>query len=332
MAHIFGKIEILISSISCVKISSSLLISKYNTKKLFEQFQVIAKNLSLFGIEDLGLSLLSGLNLDTYLMSQLCEQGQLKIRCGDVPDENWTIKRVFYDLKMIRPELSNSKISFIEKLKLFVAQMIVWRFFGVSSKRMLKRKIMEMIEVTQDIDGKKYLRWDSRGLKENEDILDILPKNTVLLVEYYPESGHTPDQFWEYILNLNTKKEIQIKISFDPVHYWRAKKFFPDFKYTPEEMFNRIMENEKWIDLLGMMEISNVDEGSTQAHSSVLYGLINFTKIFSTLGKMNKKGLLKLPFFVVFEFNPAKIGVFMEEIEDFLKEIEENFMNQSYNI
>lgn len=298
--------------------------SKENTKETFKNFIAIQEELKKFVIKDLGLSLLSGINIDTYLMYKLCRYGNLRIGCGDVPDENWTLVRFCYDLKMIWLELKNSKISFVEKFKLFIAQMIVWRLFGVWDKKMLSRKIFELLEVAKDIDGKKYLRWDSRGLVENEKMLDILPKNTILLVEYYPESGHDPDKFWEYISYLNKKYKIQVKVSFDPVHYWRAKNFFSDFKYTPEEMLGRVVANKEWVNLLGMLEVSNVAKNSTQAHSSVLYGEIDFAQIFSILGGANKNGLLKKPFFVVLEFNPTKKDIFLEEIEKFLEEISDN--------
>jgi hypothetical protein len=172
-----------------------------------------------------------------------------------------------------------------------------------------------LLDNTCLIDGEKWIRWDSRGLYENVQYLDIFPKGTNIIVEYYPES-HDPLGFVDFIKKLNNMRQGDQKfwISFDAGHFERARYLYPECsKISSEEWLFKFLNHIGIASLIKMIEISNISAGGHNAHVSVFDGVVDFANIFAIVGQAVKKKKIDKPFFLVLEGTPLSY----KEIKEF---------------
>ncbi|HPN67136.1 MAG TPA: hypothetical protein PLZ62_00575 [bacterium] len=254
------------------------------------------------GFDKVGVTILGGMIVDVRKTANNICKYSFDHFCGDIPDVNWNYKRLVYDWEMVNRD--RSKKSCIDWLKRVIIQMGIWRLYSVIDKKMLISKINVLVENTKDIVGKKWIRWDSRGVIENLDILDSIQPDLNIVVEYYPESHH-PYVFPKFIQKLNEDYKQNFWISIDPGHFHRAKYLYSDCRNIRAEYW---VENYLWepdiAGLIRMIEISNLQVCGQNAHNSVFDGVIDFERVFGLLGKGLNKRKIDPPFFWVIEATP----------------------------
>ncbi len=280
-----------------------LLVSSIGDKKFDTK---VCKLLRKVGFGHVGLSVLGGMVVNIEKTVKNIRSKTFDHYCGDIPDINWNVERFKYDLEMVnRDKPQGMKLDLWARyFKRMFLQMIAWRFFSVRNKDDLKCKIKKLLKYTTCIKSSKWIRWDSRGLVENLDMIDCLPEEINVLVEYYPEL-HTPMDFVKLIQDLNIGNGRKFWISFDAGHFHRARSMYKCCENVEaEKWLMRFVLDPKIARLVRMIEISNLPKDGHNAHASVYDGIIDFRKIFSMVGWAIRNDRISIPFFLVLEASP----------------------------
>lgn len=266
----------------------------------------VCKLLRSIGFGHVGLSVLGGMMVNIEKTVRNIRIKTFDHYCGDIPDINWNLGRFRYDLQMVNRDkpMDWDWHAWVKYLKRMFLQMIVWRLYSVRNKDDLKCKIKELLKYTTCIKGSKWIRWDSRGLAENLDIIDSFPEEINILVEYYPES-HAPMEFVKFIQDLNVGDGRKFWISFDSGHFHRARNMYKSCAcIEAEKWLMRFVLDPNISQLIRMIEISNLPGDGNNAHTGVYNGIIDFEKIFSMIGWAMRKDRINTPFFLVLEASP----------------------------
>lgn len=285
------------------------------------------------GLKNAGVSLLAGqlVNVEKTLFNY--QERGINVYSLDLPDFNWNRERFSYDWRMVnkdRPSWWDWQASkWLKYFSILVFQFFVWRLYGgVAREKSFWSKLEAYCRFKVANNEKIVWRWDSRSLREVQangilyqmnEMLVINNWQATMMIEYFPES-HAPEEFLPWWSNVGRNlTKLDLRLSFDGVHYERIVQFYPEWqKVKAEEFWYYYLRNDRLVKRLGMIEISNIGQKSQVAHFD-WQGRVDFFNIMMMAGQAYRQGLIEKPLQIVLEISPMILGSFLNSGQLFLE-------------